>query len=60
MIERDVALILVGAGIALAGSIVTTILGQILGYWLSLKKDWITRDRDRDDAYFDRHILGIK
>jgi len=50
MIERDVGLILLGAAIALAGSIVTTILGQILGYWLSLKEDRIRRERDREAA----------
>ena len=50
MIEHDVGLILLGAAIALAGSIVTTILGQLLGYWLSLKEDRIRRERDRENA----------
>jgi hypothetical protein len=49
MIDRDVALILVGAVIGFSGSIVTT----IVGHWLSLRED---ANRERELAMIERKL----
>jgi hypothetical protein len=56
MIDRDVALILVGAVIGFSGSIVTT----IVGHWLSLREDRIRRERDGEDANRERELAMIE
>ena len=45
MMDRDIALLLVGAGIALVSAIVTA----ILAHWLALRADKARRERDAEE-----------